>query len=338
MQLSARVAFVGALTLGLACQSSTPPTVGQPPSATASAVQGPDRPIELVIPAPRATAGIDTDARFLRDLLEQSKVVIQPIQPVNREGAAAVSFLATKRGNMNYLMLFSSALFATLATTTPPLDVTELTPIANIALEPALLWVAIDSPWRSAKDLLAAAKTSTLVVSGAGSRQDDEVVFRRIQALAATRPFLYVALPSAGDALAALATHQAGVVATVTHPAASVSIPAATRARLRPLCSFTPDPLRSGAYAGLPTCASQELHLDDVYAVRAVVAAPGLTAAQEAFWVDVVRRTAGSVEWQRYAEQAQLLPELRVGADVRALLGRYQQIYRDVARANGWGG
>lgn len=73
------------------------------------------------------------------------------------------------------------------------------------------------------------------------------------------------------------------MVATVNNPSEGLALYQANPKKLRPLCAFLPDSPKSGVYSGLATCKSQGLAIDDNYIMRAIMAPPGLSPAQQAF-------------------------------------------------------
>src|SRR5919204_5380448 len=271
-------------------------------SATASAVTAvqPTRPIEFVI-STAPGGGSDLYARFMQGVIEKQKLSPQPVQPVNKEGASgavAFTYVFEKKGDMHYVMITLNSFFTTIITQKLPYKATDFTPIANLALDPFFLWVNEDSPWKTAQDFIDAAKKDSLVVAGTGSKQEDEALFRRIEDTMKTKPFTYVPQTSGATVAAALAGHQGNVVATVNNPSEGLALYSASPKQFRPPCAFTPDNPKSGTYSGLATCKSQGINIDDYYIMRAIMAPPGLSAGQQAFWVDVFKKVFESDDWK----------------------------------------
>jgi len=237
---------------------------------------------------------------------------------------------------MHYIMITLNSFFTTLIVQKLPFKGTDFTPIANLALDPFYLWVNEDSPWKTAQDFITAAKADTLVVAGTGSKQEDEALFRRIQTIAGTKPFSYVPQSGGGTVAAALAGHQANVVATVNNPSEGKSLYGGTPRKLRPLCTFEPASPATGPFAGLATCTSQGLAISDYYIMRAIMAAPGLSAGQQAFWVDVFKKVSDSADWKQFVSDNNLNPDFRSGADFQKFIADYQKLHEDIAKKNGW--
>ena len=320
---------------GAAAPSPSPSTAA---SASVATVTQPTKPIEFVI-STAPGGGSDIYARAMAGIIEKNKLSPQPVQPVNKEGgsgAVAFTYVYEKKADMHYVMITLNSFFTTIITQKLPYKATDFTPIANMALDPFFLWVNEDSPWKNAGDFLAAAKAGSITVAGTGSKQEDEALFRRIEDTLKTKPFTYVPQTSGATVAAALAGHQGGVNATVNNPSEGLPFYQGTSKKLRPLCAFTPESPKTGVYTGLATCASQGIPIDDYFIMRAIVAAPGLTAAQQAFWVDVFKKVYDSAEWKKFMDDNALNPDFRSGVDFRQFLTRYGQLHQDIATKFNW--
>ena len=335
------LAILGAaLMVGTACggtPAASPTASSSAAASTAATAQQPNRPVEFVI-STGPGGGSDIYARFMQSIIEEQKLSPQPVQPTNKEGgsgAVAYTYVYEKKGDMHYIMITLNSFWTTIITQKLPYKPTEFTPIANLALDPFYLWVNTDSPWKTAADFVAAAKQDELTVQGTGSKQEDEVMFRRIQSLGGTKPFKYVPASGGGAAATALAGHQGGTVATVNNPSEGLGL--MQQNKIKPLCAFTPDPPKApAAFANLPTCKSQGLAIDDYFNVRAVLAPPGLSAAQQKFWVDLFEKVFKSEKWTKFMSDNALTPDFRTGIDFRQFIEKYQTIHEKIAADNKW--
>jgi tripartite-type tricarboxylate transporter receptor subunit TctC len=151
-----------------------------------------------------------------------------------------------------------------------------------------------------------------------------------------TKAFTYVPQTSGSTVAAAVAGHQGGVVASVNNPSEGLPFYQANPKKMRPLCAFMPDSPKTGIYSGLATCKSQGIAIDDYFIMRAIVAAPGLTAEQQAFWVDVFKKVYDSAEWKTFMDTNVLQPDFRSGVEFRQFLSQYQQVHQDIATKFKW--
>src|SRR5919201_1476281 len=207
---------------GAATPSATTSAGGS--ASAAAAAQQPTRPVEFVI-STAPGGGSDIYARFMQGVMEKNKLTPQPVTPVNKEGGAgavAFQYVFEKKGDMHYIMITLNSFFTTLITQKLPYQATDFTPIANLALDPFYLWVQEESPWKTADDFIKAAKETELTVAGTGSKQEDEILFLRVQNEAGTKPFKYVPQSGGGQVAAALAGGQ--VQATVNNPSEGLPV------------------------------------------------------------------------------------------------------------------
>ena len=316
---------------------------GASPAPTASgggspALVAPTKPVEFVI-STAPGGGSDIYARFMQGAIEKNHIMTQPLTPVNKDGgsgAVAFQYVYDHKGDMHYIMITLNSFFTTLIVQKLPFKGTDFTPIANLALDPFYLWVNEDSPWKNAGDFIAAAKADSLVVAGTGSKQEDEALFDRIQVTAGTKAFKFVPQSGGGAVATALAGHQGGVVATVNNPSEGKGLYSGTPRKLRPLCTFEPASPTTGPFAGLATCTSQGLAISDYFIMRAIMAAPGLSAGQQAFWVDVFKKVYDSPDWKQFMTDNNLNPDFRSGADFQKLVNDYQKLHEDIAKQFNW--
>src|SRR6266852_5796247 len=336
------VTILGAVMLvATACgggAAAPSPSASVAASPTAETMTQPTKPIEFVI-STAPGGGSDIYARFMQGVIEKNKLSPQPVQPVNKEGgsgAVAFTYVFEKKADMHYVMITLNSFYTTLIVQKLPFKAADFTPIANLALDPFFLWVNEDSPWKTAQDFIDAAKKDSLVVAGTGSKQEDEALFRRIEDSMKTKPFTYVPQTSGATVAAAVAGHQGGVVASVNNPSEGLPFYQSNPKKMRPLCAFMPDSPKTGIYAGLVTCPKQGIAIDDYFIMRAIVAAPGLSAAQQGFWVDVFKKVYDSAEWKKFMDDNVLQPDFRSGVEFRQFLSQYQQVHQDIATKFKW--
>ncbi len=313
--------------------SATPTSSG---SASAAALIQPTHPVEFVI-STAPGGGSDIYARAMATIIENKKFSPQPVTPLNKEGgsgAVAFQYVYEKTGDMHYVMITLNSFFTTIITQKLSFKATDFTPVANLALDPFFLWVNDDSPWKTAQDFIDAAKKDSLTVAGTGAKQEDEALFRRIQDLMGTMPFTYISQTSGATVAAAVAGHQGGVVASVNNPSEGLQLYQAKK--MRPLCAFMPASPTTAVYASLPTCKAQGIAIDDYFIMRAIMAPPGLSQGQQAFWIDVFKKVYDSDEWKKFMSDNALQPDFKSGIEFRQFILQYQQLHQDIATKFKW--
>ncbi|HEX9496551.1 MAG TPA: tripartite tricarboxylate transporter substrate binding protein [Candidatus Limnocylindria bacterium] len=335
--LAMTAAFVAA-----ACGGAGGGAASSAPAAASGSAKvaliAPTKPVEFII-STAPGGGSDIYARKMQSIIDSLKLSPVPVTPVNKEGgsgAVAFQYVFDKKGDASEIMITLNSFFTTLIVQKLPYKATDFTPIANLALDPFYLWVNEDSPWKNAQDFVTAAKADSLVVSGTGSKQEDEALFDRIQTVAGTKAFKFVPNSSGATVAAALAGHQGGVVATVNNPSEGKGLYTGSPRKLRPLCTFEPSSPTAGTFSGLATCKSQGLAIDDYFIVRSIMAAPGLSAGQQAWWADVFKKVYDSDDWKKFMTDNELKPDYRAGADFQKLIADYQKLHEDIAKQFNW--
>ena len=155
-------------------------------SVGASAQQYPTRPINLIVAFP-AGGSTDIGARVVAGIAE--KIIGQPIVVVNRGGAGGqvgwtelarakpdgytIGFLNRPAPNTTILDPDRQAIF----------NEGSFTPIANQVLDPGVVWVAANSPFKTFKDVLDAAKAKPGTVRAAttGILSDDHLAILMVE-------------------------------------------------------------------------------------------------------------------------------------------------------------
>jgi putative tricarboxylic transport membrane protein len=340
LALLAAAVFVASACGGTTQQPTpTAAATGGGPAPTAGATAAAPvltRPVEFVI-STGPGGGSDIYARLWIATMEKEKALNTSVLPVNKEGGAgaiAFTYVYEKQKDPHYIMVTLNSFWTTIITQKLPYKSTDFTPIANLAQDPFFLWVTEDSAIKTAQDFVKAAQERELTASGTGSKQEDEVLFRRIQDVAKTKAFKYVPQTGGGAVAAALAGKQGGVEVTVNNPSEGLSL--MQQKRIRPVCAFTPESPKEGAFKDLATCKSQGLDISDYYNVRSIVAPPGLTEAQQKYWADVFKKVFDSADWKKFMSDNALVPDYRAGADFKKLIEDYEKLHRDIATKNGW--
>ncbi len=162
----------------------------------------PTKPIEFVVPAGTG-GGADQMARLISGIAAKDKLSPQPLIVVNKSGGAgAEGFLdvKSKKGDEYTIIITLSNLFTTPLATGTPFNWRDLTPIARLALDRFILWVNEETPYKSAKEYLAAVKKnpSTMKMGGTGSKQEDQIITVLLEQSEGVK-FIYVPFKGGGE-------------------------------------------------------------------------------------------------------------------------------------------
>ena len=269
--------------------------------AAAQRAWEPQRPVQFIVPAGTG-GGADQMARIIQGIITKHSLMRQPMMVVNKAGGAgAEGFLEARnaRANPHLLIISLSNLFTTPMSTGIPFSWRDLTPVKMMALDEFVLWVNASSPWQTLAQFVEAAKTQRIRLGGTGSKQEDQIITVAMQRAMGTE-FIYVPFRGGGEVATQLVGNH--IQATVNNP-----IEAVTHWRagtLRPLCVFDSRRLpgegritETMGWQDIPTC--KEAGLDVEYLMlRGIFAAPGITAPQTAFYIDLLNRVTATPEWR----------------------------------------
>jgi putative tricarboxylic transport membrane protein len=263
----------------------------------------PTRPVEVVVHTGPG-GGSDLLARAVATMIEKEKLLPVRMQVVNKTGggsAVAAAYLAEKKGDPNTIGFFTGVWLTTpLTTDKAKVTLRELTPIARLVLEPALIAVKADSPYRTLKDFTDAAKQKPgeLKQSGGSITSRDNVVRELLQKETGAR-WAFISFPGGGERLAALLGGHVQMM--VIEPAeAGEHIRAGN---LRVLAQVSDS--RLPGFPEVPTLKEAGFDIPSVPQVRGVVAPPGIPAENVAYWEDVFRRLTRTASWKKFLQDNQ---------------------------------
>src|SRR5437899_9778233 len=163
--------------------------------STPASAWEPTKPIEFVVPAGTG-GGADQMARLISGIAEKHKLSPRPIIVVNKSGGAgAEGFIDVKgkKGDAHTIIITLSNLFTTPLHTGIPFNWRDLTPIARMALDQFILWVNAETPYKTAKEYIAAVKEKPAgkKMGGTGSAQADQIHTIQLEQVLGLK-FIYV--------------------------------------------------------------------------------------------------------------------------------------------------
>ncbi|HEU0259746.1 MAG TPA: tripartite tricarboxylate transporter substrate-binding protein, partial [Burkholderiales bacterium] len=168
----------------------------------------PTRPVETVVHTGPG-GGSDVLARAVALMMEKEKLLPVRMQVVNKTGgggAVAAAYLAEKKGDTHTIGFFTG-LWLTNPLTSAEAKVTlkDLTPVARLVLEPAVIAVKADAPYKTLADFVNAAKQKPgeLKQSGGSVTSRDNVVRQQLQKVSGAR-WQFISFPGGGERIAAL--------------------------------------------------------------------------------------------------------------------------------------
>lgn len=290
-------------------------------ASTAHAAWEPTKPVEFVVPAGTG-GGADQMARFIQGVVIKHKLMSQPMIVVNKAGGAgAEGFLDIKgaKGDPHKIVITLSNLFTTPMATGVPFSWKDMTPVSMLALDQFVLWVNADTPYKTAKEYIAAVKAagpSKMKMGGTGSKQEDQIITVAIEKATGTK-FIYV--PFQGGGAVAVQLVGKHVDSTVNNPIEAV---AQWRAgSLRALCVFDDKRMSykakvtdTMAWSDIPTCMESGIPMD-YQMLRGIFMPAGVTADQRAYYVELMRKIRATPDWIDFMEKGAFNQTTMSGAE-----------------------
>lgn len=302
----------------------------------------PTKPVEFVVPAGTG-GGADQMARLMQGIIVKHKLMNQSLIVVNKSGGAgAEGFLSVKeaKGDPHKIIITLSNLFTTPLATGVPFNWKDMTPVSMMALDQFVLWVNADKPYKTAKEYLDAVKAAgpnKMKMGGTGSKQEDQILTVGLEKATGTK-FIYIPFKGGGEVAVQLVGGH--VDSSVNNPAEAV---AQWRAgKLRALCVFDTERLPYKAkvtdtqsWADIPTCKEAGVPTDYVM-LRGIFAAPGITADQLKYYVDLMNKIRATPDWKEYMEKGAFNQTFMTGADFAKWLTAAENTHRDLMKEAGF--
>jgi putative tricarboxylic transport membrane protein len=268
--------------------------------ATGAHAQGfkPTRPVELVVHTGPG-GGSDVFARAITVMFERERLVPVRVQVVNKPGGGgnvAIAYLAEKRGDQNTIGFFTGALLTGyLVNKEAQVTIRDLTPVARLVLEPAVIAVKSDAPYKTLADFVDAAKKNPgqLKQSGGSITSRDNVVRQLLQQTSGAR-WAYISFPGGGERIAALLGGHVNMM-VIEPEEAGEHIRAGN---LRVLAQVAEK--RLSHFPNVPTLKEAGFDVPVVPQVRGVVAPPEIPKANLEYWENVFRKLTQTESFRKY--------------------------------------
>jgi tripartite-type tricarboxylate transporter receptor subunit TctC len=268
---------------------------------TLSAAPGwkPTKTIELVAPA-NPGGGWDMLCRVVQKTLVDEKLVEKNVIVVNKPGGGGSvgwTYLKGKKGQGEYLAATSTLIMLNQLLGQSELTYKDFSPLAMLQAEWISVAVRTDSPYKNVKELMEAIKanpSSVPVGVGPTLGNNDHLVFLQLAKTFGINPkdIKFIVYPGAGGEIipALLGGH---IKATVIGLA---EVQEQHKAGKMKVLGISADK-RLEAMPDVPTYQEQGLNVVFPH-WRGIIAAPGLSADQIAYWDEVFAKMVQTKTWQ----------------------------------------
>ena len=302
-------------------------------AGSATAQFKPTRPIEMIVhTAPGG--GADILARHIAQLVDREKLAPVRIQVNNKaggNGVTAMNYVVEKKGDNHAVAIFTGNWTTNPLTQAEAVNtVKEMTPIARLVLEPAVVAVKADSPYKTLADFVAAAKKTPgqLKQSGGSITARDNVV-RQLLMKNSGANWAYISFPGGGERLAALLGGHVQMM--VLEPQEAGEHIKAGSMRVIAQVAET----RLSGFPNVPTLKEAGFDVPNVPQVRGVIAPPGMSPDAVVFYEDLFMRVSQSPAWKKYLEENQFQDGFQKSAELSKFLDQYTTMMRGILKEAG---
>ncbi len=302
-------------------------------SAPIVAAFAPTKSVDIVVHTGPG-GGNDVLARAIAAMVEKEKLLPVRMQVINKpggNGAVAAAYLAEKKGDAHTIGLITSTwIISPLVTAEAKVTLQDLTPIAQLVLEPALVAVRADAPYKTMKEFIEAARANPgqLKQSG-GSLTARDSIMRQVLQNATGARWAFISFPGGGERIAALLGGHVNMM-IVEPQEAGENIRAG---KMRVLAQVSDK--RLAAFPDVPTLKEAGYDVALIPQMRGVVAPPGIAADAVEFWQDFLGKLIRTAAWRKYLEDNQFEDGFQTGVEFARTLDETTRQLEQLLRESG---
>jgi putative tricarboxylic transport membrane protein len=264
------------------------------------AAQGfkPSRPIEFVVHTGPG-GGNDVLARAIATIVEKEKLLPVRMQVVNKTGGgglSAMAYLVEKKGETHTIALFANTWFTVPAMSAEAkVTMSDLTPIVRLVVEPGIIAVKGDAPYRTLKDFIDAAKRNPgqLKQSG-GSIGSRDWVMRQLLMKETGANWAFISFPGGGERMAALLGGHVNMMVLDPQEGGEHM----RSGGMRVLAQIAEK--RLPPFPDVPTLKEAGFNVPAYAVIRGVTGPPEMPAEAVTFWADFFARLNQTPSWKKY--------------------------------------
>lgn len=300
---------------------------------TSAHAQGfkPTRPVEIVVHSGLGT-GNDILGRAIRLIAEKENLLPVRMFVVNKTGGAgatAMAYLAERKADTHVIGLYTAAwLTAPMMSKEVRVQFHELTPIANLLVEPAVIVVKGDSPYKTLGDFIAAAKKTPDKLLQVGSSVESRANLLRLVLQRQTGArWGHVPFPGAAERITAIL----GGHAHIYFGDPPEVLEHVNNGGLRVIAQISDK--RLPAFPNAPTIQEAGFSLPDILSVRGVIAPPGIAKDVVEYWESLFARMIKTEAWRKFVADNHLeehyLRSGEIGKLADEIVAQRRQLYAE---------
>jgi putative tricarboxylic transport membrane protein len=291
----------------------------------------PSRQVDLIVHNGPGS-GVDVTARFVNGLLEREKLLPVRAVVINKpggNGAVAAAYMTEKKGDAHTIAFFTALWIGSpLTSKESRVQFHELTPIARLILDPAVIVVKADSPYKTLPEFIEAARKAPGQLRQAGGSVDSrDNLTRQLLQRATGTSWTYIPFPGGGERVAAvLGGHASLYIADAQEVKEYLR-----NGSMRILAQMAER--RMPAYSSSPTLQEAGYNIPIVRSMRGVVGPPGMPKEAAEYWENVFERLVKTEAWRKYLEENQVEDGFQKGAELAQsaveFIAQRRQIFKE---------
>lgn len=293
----------------------------------------PARTVEVVVHTGPG-GGNDVLARAIAVMVEKEKLLPVRMQVVNKpggNGSVAVAYLGEKKGDPNTIGFFTGNMLTNmLVSAEAKVTIRDLTPVARLVLEPAVIAVKADAPYKTLAEFIDAAKKNPgkLKQSGGSITSRDNVVRQLLQKSTGAQ-WSFISFPGGGERIAALLGGHVNMM-VIEPEEAGEHIRAGG---IRVLAQVSEK--RLPGFPNVPTLKEAGFDVPVVPQIRGVVAPPGIPKQNVVYWENLFRKLTQTAAWKKYLADNQFEDGYQSGAELAQFFDGYSERMREILKSAG---
>jgi tripartite-type tricarboxylate transporter receptor subunit TctC len=169
----------------------------------------PTKPIEVIVHTSAGSGG-DVVSRAVAEIIRANKFLPQGLSVTNRVGGSGVvgfSYFKTRRGDPYTMMSVTGTILAMAYRPEINIGLENYTPLALFAIDPQTIMVPVDSPYKTFKELIEAAraKPETLVAATTSIQGTGRMVIHLMEKAVPGAKFKFVTFKGGSEAVTSVA-------------------------------------------------------------------------------------------------------------------------------------
>ena len=261
----------------------------------------PTKPVEFIVHTGPG-GGADVLARFMAQVIEKEKLAPVRFQVNNKSGGGgltAMAYVVEKKGDDHAVAVFTGNwLTNPLVRKEAKYTIKDMSAVSRLVLEPALIAVKADSPHKTLKDFIEAAKSPGMKQSGGSITSRDNVV-RQLLMKSTGANWAYVSFKGGGERIAALLGGHVNMMVVEPQEAGEHI----KGGNMRVIATVAEQ--RLAGFPNVPTIREAGYDVPIVPQVRGIVMPPGVSPDVVAYYEDLFGRMTKTASWKNYLKEQQ---------------------------------